>query len=156
MARFMGSHQNRLDKKGRVSVPAPFRAELTRLGTSEIVLRPSHNQICIEVWSMPAFEAMAAGLERLDTFSEEQQVMSATLYSASSILTPDAEGRVMLPPELIEFARLGETVSFVGMGKTFEIWEPEAAKQRTNLAFNTARAKGMTLPPARPVAGAAA
>jgi MraZ protein len=150
MTRFMGTHTNRLDRKGRISVPAPFRAELARLGTDELVLRPSHRQPCLEAWPMPAFEAMTSGLDQLDVFSDTQDDLAATLFADAHPMRPDAEGRVMLPDYLIEHAALTENAVFLGLGRTFQIWEPAAAKRRTEEARARAREQGMTLPPPRP------
>ncbi|WP_419896451.1 division/cell wall cluster transcriptional repressor MraZ [Roseomonas sp. USHLN139] len=146
MTRFMGTHTNRLDRKGRVSVPAPFRAELTRLGTEEVVLRPSHRMACIEAWPLPAFEAMSGGLDNYDIFSDAQDDMAAALFADAWPMRPDGEGRIMLPEELIAHAGLGETIAFVGLGRIFQLWEPAAAKRRTEEARARARERGLTLP----------
>jgi MraZ protein len=145
MARFMGTHTNRLDRKGRTSVPAPFRAELARLGTEEIVLRPSHRAPCLEAWPMPAFEAMAGGLDQFDVFSDAQDDMAAALFADAYPMRPDGEGRILLPEELIAHAGLGETLSFVGLGRIFQLWEPAAAKRHTEEARARAKERGLTM-----------
>jgi len=145
MARFMGTHTNRLDRKGRTSVPAPFRAELARLGTDEIVIRPSHRAACLEAWPMPAFEAMASGLDQFDIFSDAQDDMAAALFADAHPMRPDGEGRILLPEALIAQAGLGESISFVGLGKMFQIWEPEAARRHTEAARERARERALTL-----------
>jgi MraZ protein len=145
MARFMGTHTNRLDRKGRTSVPAPFRAELARLGTDEIVLRPSHRAPCLEAWPMPAFEAMAGSMDQFDVFSDAGDDMAAALFADAFPTRPDGEGRIMLPEELISHAGLGESISFLGLGKIFQIWEPAAAKRYTEEARARARERGLTM-----------
>ena len=77
MSHFLGTHQNRLDAKGRVSVPAPFRAALrTEEADSPItlILRPSHKFPCIEGWPVPKFEALANSLGKLAQFSDTFQI----------------------------------------------------------------------------------
>ena len=84
MTQFLGTHQNRLDAKGRVSVPAPFRAAL-RDGAEAaggIVLRPSFNHPCIEAWPANEFQALAAPLNRLDLFSEEHDDLASKVEFA--------------------------------------------------------------------------
>jgi len=152
MARFMGTHTNRLDRKGRVSVPALFRAELARLGSDEIVLRPSHQYACIEAWPMPEFDAMASKLDRLDVFSADQEDLATSLFADAYPLRPDGEGRIMLPEDLIAHAGLTDTVAFVGMATKFALWEPAAAKRRVLEARNGARERGLTLPGGSPTA----
>ena len=157
MARFMGTHTNRLDRKGRTSVPAPFRAELARLGTEEIVIRPSHRDNCLEAWPMPAFEALAGGLDQFDVFSDAQDDMAAALFADAHPMRPDAEGRILLPELLISHAGLGESISFVGLGKMFQIWEPEAARKHNEQARERARERALTMRAtgATPAGGAA-
>jgi MraZ protein len=157
MTQFLGTHTNKLDKKGRVSVPAQFRSTLERLGDSEIILRPSHRAACIEAWPRREFEAMAEGMTRYDAFSDAYDDMAAALFAEAWPVTPDGEGRMSMPQELIDHAGLGEQVAFVGAGKIFQIWDPEAAKRRTVEAKLRARDRGLTLPstgaaPARPPA----
>lgn len=146
MTRFMGTHTNRLDRKGRVSVPAPFRAELARLGSDELVLRPSHKHSCLEAWPMPAFEAETGKLEQLEVFSDEHDDLAATLFADSYPMRPDGEGRIMLPEELIAHAGLSDSIAFIGLGRIFQMWEPGAGRQRNVAARQNAAAKGMTLP----------
>jgi len=128
MPPFSGTHQNRRDAKGRVSVPAPFRNILKAAdGTAGLVLRPSHRNPCIEGWPAAAFEGLTARLESMDVLSKEYDDLSTTYYSEAWPTEPDKEGRVLLPDTLVEHAGLGETVEFVGVGRIFQIWEPAAA-----------------------------
>ncbi len=148
MTQFLGTHLGKLDKKGRISVPASFRAGLERLGTEDIVLRPSHRLACIEAWPLPAFEQMAAGLDRLDAFSDAQDDMAAALFAEAYPARPDTEGRLVLPEGLVLHAGLSDAVAFVGNGRTFLIWEPEAARRRAEEARLRARERGLTVPAA--------
>jgi MraZ protein len=163
MTHFLGTHQNRLDAKGRVSVPAPFRAVIRALnGTAEpesagqngapVVLRPSHKHPCIEAWPASVFRQLATPLERLDLFSEEHDDLAAALYADAFPVDADKEGRIILPEGLVAHAGLTDAVVFMGLGRTFQIWEPAAAERRRAEARERARSRGMTLPGA-PAAG---
>ncbi|SHK08845.1 MraZ protein [Roseomonas rosea] len=152
MTHFMGTFTGKLDKKGRVSVPASFRSALERLGTLELVLRLSHRDPCVEAWPLPTFEAMAGGLDRLDVFSDAHDDLSLSLFADAFPMRPDGDGRLVLPEELIGHAKLTEAVSFMGLGKQFQIWEPEAARARTEAARQRARERGLTVPSAQPAA----
>lgn len=148
MTQFLGTHQNRLDAKGRVSVPAPFRAAL-RNGAdapSPIVLRPSFKHPCVEAWPDPVFQALAAPLDRLDLFGEDHDDLASTLYAEAFPADIDKEGRIVLPDSLIAHAGLSDTVVFMGLGRIFQIWEPEAAERRRTEARERARARKLTLP----------
>jgi MraZ protein len=152
MTQFLGTHQNRLDAKGRVSVPAPFRAALrngvdeTANGGCQIVLRPSHKHPCIEGWPLPMFNALAAPLDRLDLFSEEHDDLASTLYADAFPVDLDKEGRIILPDALVAHAGLSDSVVFMGLGRIFQIWEPAAAERRRVEARERARARRLTLP----------
>lgn len=149
MSQFLGTHRNRLDAKGRVSVPAAFRAALRREGEPVgLILRPSHKHRCIEAWPAPVFEALATRLQDIELFSDGHDDMATALYADAYPLEADKEGRVLLPEPLVSHAGLSEGVVFMGMGRTFQIWEPEAAKQRRAEARERARIGGLTLPAA--------
>ncbi len=149
MSHFLGTHQNRLDAKGRVSIPAAFRAHLRGEadgGPASAILRPSHKHPCIEAWPEAAFQRLAAPLDRLDMFSEDQDDLLMTLYADATRVEADKEGRIVLPESLVQHAGLAENVVFMGLGRTFQIWEPAAAERRRADARNAARTRALTLP----------
>ena len=150
MVQFLGTHQNRLDAKGRVSVPAPFRAALRapdgEANGTHLVLRPSHQHPCIEAWPSAVFEALSEPLNRLDLFSQAHDDLAASLYSDAFPVEADKEGRIVLPDSLVTYAGLAETVVFMGLGRIFQIWEPAAAERRRTEARERARVHGFTLP----------
>lgn len=148
MTQFLGTHIGKLDRKGRISVPAPFRAVLERTGSEELVLRPSHRAPCIEAWPVAAFEALASGIDRLDAFSDQADDLAAALFADAHAARADNEGRLVLPEALIASAALSDAIACVGVGRIFQIWEPEAARQRTEEARLRARERGLTLPAA--------
>ena len=164
MTQFLGTHQNKLDGKGRVSVPASFRALLRQGGGDEpvpavrLVLRPSHKFPCIEVWPEPAFRALAAPLERMALFSDEHDDLASALYADSFEAETDREGRIVLPDPLIAHAGLGQVVEFVGHGPIFHIWDPAAGARQRAEARARAHARGLTVtmvPPGAAAEGAA-
>jgi transcriptional regulator MraZ len=159
MTHFLGTHQNRLDAKGRVSVPAPFRAALKARGEANgnangnachLVLRPSHQHQCIEAWPAEEFEALSQPLNQLNLFSPEHDDLAATLYADAFPIEADKEGRVVLPDTLVAYAGLTDTVVFMGLGRIFQIWEPAAADRRRAEARERAKVKGFTLPGGAP------
>ncbi len=149
MSQFLGTHQNRIDAKGRVSVPAQFRSVLRRgaeAGPASLVLRSSHTLACIEAWPAEVFEALATPLDRLDQFSEDTTDLTTALYADAWPVEADREGRIVLPDSLVRHAGLTDAVVFMGLGRQFQIWEPEAAARRTAEARERARSRGLTLP----------
>jgi len=152
MTQFLGTYQNKLDSKGRVSVPAPFRAGLRTLSNGvdatvgvPVILRQSHQYPCIEAWSQKAFESLAQPLSDYDQFSQEHDDFAMALYADAFSIETDKDGRIVLPDELARHARLEDLVTFVGMGRSFQIWEPQAAERRRMEARERARDQRLTL-----------
>ena len=128
---FLSTYQNKVDKKGRVSVPAPFRAALGKVALkgeefSGIIAYGSFINRCIEACGIDRIRKLSGRIELLDPFSEERDAFATTILGGSQQLPFDGEGRVMLPEPLIELAGLADMAIFVGKGETFEIWEPRA------------------------------
>lgn len=133
MSVFLGTHQNRFDAKGRVSIPAPFRNALKALQSGDgalVILRPSHLHPCIEAWPPASFGALARPLDDIDIFSEEHDDLAASLYADAYPIDSDKEGRIILPDMLKQHAGLSDDVTFMGLGRVFQIWEPGAAIKR--------------------------
>jgi MraZ protein len=150
MTHFLGSHLNRLDAKGRVSVPASFRSALKAMdanpeGGVSMILRPSHNHACIEAWPKPFFDRLAQSLDRYEVFSREYDDMAAAIYGEAYPTESDKEGRIILNEMLLAHAKLTDTCIFMGAGPIFQIWEPGAAKRRSAEARQNAHASGLTL-----------
>jgi MraZ protein len=149
MGHFMGSHQSKLDAKGRVSIPALFRTVL-RGGATEgavsFVLRPSHTLTCVEGWPETTFEALGDPLQRIPFFSADHEDISTALYADSYPVESDKEGRIVLPDWLARHAGISDAVVFMGQGKYFGIWEPQAAEARRVEARARTLARGLSLP----------
>lgn len=143
MSAFLGTHQNRFDAKGRVSIPAPFRSilrEQANDGESLVILRPSHLHPCVEAWPNIAFASLAAPLGEIDIFSEDHDDIATSLYADAYPLDSDKEGRIIIPEALRVHAGLTDEVAFMGTGRTFQIWEPMAAARRREDARARSRA----------------
>lgn len=124
---FFSRFDNRVDKKGRVSVPARWRPILAAQDYNGIVIYPSPVVSAIEGSGMERLNRLAESIESgYNPFSDAHGSFAAALLSRSTPLPFDGEGRVILPPTLLEYAGIGETATFVGRGATFQIWEPQA------------------------------
>jgi len=160
MGGFSGTHTNRVDAKGRVSIPAPFRAILrapATEGACAAMLRPSHNFPCIEAWPHEAFKAMAATIDQLPTFSLEQEDLAFAVLADAHPVESDKEGRIVIPERLCELGGLptqmvSADIVFVGVGKIFQIWDPKALELRRAEVRDSLRARRIALPAAAPAA----
>jgi len=144
VAVFLSTIAIKVDKKGRVSVPATFRAALEQERSAGVILYPSFKHSCIEGCGDERIEQIAASIDALDHYSEEAENLQ-TILASSVRLTVDGDGRVMLPKDLAEFAAISETAMFVGLGKSFQIWEPSAYEAHHAQARERARRSGATL-----------
>lgn len=150
MALLVGRHINKIDKKGRVSVPKPFRAQFSGLSFQGLYAYPLFKQPAIEACDETFMERIAESLDDLDMFSDEQDDLASVVLESSHALAFDPEGRVVLPPELLEHAGISDKALFVGRGKRMQIWHPEAYQARHREAFDRAKARGATLSLRRP------
>lgn len=146
MGLFLSTYVNKIDKKGRVSVPAPFRAVLSAQPFQGIVLFRSSLHPCLEGFGMDMMEELGSRLDRFDLFSDAQDDLATAMFAEAVPLPFDGEGRVLLPPALIAHAGIGETVAFAGMGRKFQVWEPSALEKRAALARENVKTQGLTLP----------
>ena len=121
---FLSTYENKLDKKGRVSVPASFRSYLSSLGYNGVVCYPSFNNQSIESCSQDRIEKLSNTIDSLNPFEEKRDFFATSILSESISLQFDSEGRISLSSKLLKHAKIKNNMLFVGQGKTFQIWEP--------------------------------
>ncbi len=120
---FLSTYENKLDKKGRVSVPASFRSYLSNLGYNGIICYPSFSNHAIEAWPQDRIEKVTNAIDSLNPFEEKRDFFATSILSESISLQFDSEGRISLTPKLLKHAKIKNSMLFVGQGKTFQIWE---------------------------------
>ena len=146
MALLVGRHLNKIDKKGRVSVPKPFRERFLAKGFSSIYVFPYFKYPALEGADEAFMERINQSLEdNLALFSEDQDDLASITLEYTFELAFDPEGRVTLPRELCEHAGLDGEALFIGRGARFQIWSPELYQEHRGGAFERAKAKGATL-----------
>lgn len=125
MDRFVSTFTNKVDAKGRVSVPASFRDVLTRGGyEGGVYCYPSLDTPALDAGGEALARKIDALLDGLDDYSDERDELSVALYGDVQILKIDGDGRIVLPATLREHAGITGQVTFVGMGQKFQLWEP--------------------------------
>jgi MraZ protein len=125
MDEFVSTYTNRLDSKGRVSIPAAFRAVLTRDGFDGLYCCPTLDGVAVDAGGNRLLEAIRERLGRHERFSPEHDDLSTTFMAQSERLGVDGEGRIILSDTFKELAGITDRVTFVGQGYKFQIWEPE-------------------------------
>lgn len=147
MALFLSTFTNKVDKKGRVSVPSQFRSMLKSKDFSGIIVYESPINNCLEACDITRIERVIEALDEKDPFSAEKDAFATTFLGGSAQLGFDSEGRVLLPENLIEIAGINEQAVFVGKGSTFEIWEPSRFEEYSKQAREKAKAFRYSLKP---------
>ena len=143
---FLSTYVNKVDRKGRVSVPATFRAAVADQSFPGIVVFPSLKHEALEASGIKRMEEMSERLNTLDEFSEEHENLSM-LFPDAQPLPFDTEGRIVLPEKLSEYAHISDTAAFVGLGRSFQIWEPNRFADHQATLRERARRQGTSLPP---------
>ncbi|MBR2299753.1 MAG: division/cell wall cluster transcriptional repressor MraZ [Alphaproteobacteria bacterium] len=116
---------NKVDSKGRVSLPADYRAIVKELN-SEIVCYRSLVSPCIEGCAEDLLEKLATEIEDSnDFFSQEQDDLTNLIFGDAKRFTFDSTGRIVLTEKLLTHAGITDTAVFVGKGRKFQIWSPE-------------------------------
>ena len=137
---FLSTFENKLDKKGRVSVPASYRSYLSNLGYNGVICYPSFNNNCIEAWPQDRIEKISNAIDSLNPFEKKKDYFATSILSESISLQFDGEGRISITDKLLKHAKIKRSMLFVGQGKTFQIWEPTnyekfktTAKKKSNV-----------------------
>ena len=122
---FLSSYENKIDKKGRVSVPSTFRSYLNSMVQNGFVTYPSFNYSALEACSQDRIEKLSNTIDTLNPFEEKRDFFATSVLSESEIFQFDTEGRVSISEKLLSHAKIKNSVLFIGLGKTFQIWEPK-------------------------------
>ena len=122
---FLASYENKIDKKGRVSVPATFRSYLNSLGYNGFICYPSFSNTALEACSQDRIEKISNTIDSLNPFEEKRDYFATSVLSESENLQFDTEGRVSISEKLLFHAKIKNNILFVGLGRTFQIWEPK-------------------------------
>ena len=131
---FLSSFENKIDKKGRVSVPATFRSYLNTLGYNGFISYPSFNHSALEACSQDRIEKLSSTIDSLNPFEEKRDYFATSVLSESESHQFDTEGRVSISEKLLNHAKIKNNVLFVGLGRIFQIWEPTNFEKFKSLA----------------------
>ncbi len=139
MDRFVSHYMLRLDAKGRVSVPAPFRAILARDGFDGLYCYPALDRPALDAGGNALLAEIQSLIAGFTPYSDLREQLSLALYGTSETLKFDGEGRVVLTDTLKAHAGITDAVSFVGLGHKFQIWD--TSRFRAELAEATEKVR---------------
>lgn len=139
---FQGATQINLDAKGRMAVPTRTRDPLTAGGTVKLVLT-AHPDGCLLLYPLPSWEPIRARVMAFPSLDRQASLWKRLLVGFAEEVEPDSAGRLLVSPELRNFAHITRQVMFVGQGSHFEIWDLEG----WNAQLEALRSGGSGNPP---------
>jgi MraZ protein len=127
---FIGTFVNKIDAKGRISVPASFRTVIQTRGLKAVALYPSPlGDPFLEGCGMDRIVEISEKISDAPLLNDEEEALSHLIIGLAQELDFDDGGRILLPEKFIARARLTDKGAFVGKGRTFQLWEPAALEQ---------------------------
>jgi len=130
VAFFIGTYENKVDRKGRVSVPSMFRQALAQAEFQGIVAFPSSRGSNIEACGMDKMLQVVAQAETENLLGKKPLKPAADIFYNLKQLAFDGDGRITLPTSFRELAGIADQAVFVGVGQLFQIWSPESLAER--------------------------
>ena len=118
-----GEFKHGLDPKNRLFIPAKHREELT-VGSDSFMIAKSIRENCLKIYSMSEWEAYISPITKMDR-KDSERILRA-LHRDAAQVTPDAQGRVIIPASLVEYAGIVKGAVIVGCGTYSEIWAEES------------------------------
>ena len=148
---FRGQFEHAIDGKGRTSLPARYRDVLASSADEGLVVTPALFDPCLKVYPMRAWEDLEAKISALPEFDANAVFLRRRFLSAAVECELDKQGRILIPPNLREYAGLEKEVLWAGMGRTAELWSRArwmaglAISEQELEAFKTAIAEQIRL-----------
>ncbi|MGD9888692.1 MAG: division/cell wall cluster transcriptional repressor MraZ [Halothiobacillaceae bacterium] len=123
---FRGISNLSLDAKGRFAVPTRYREPLAAQCAGELIVTVSADVPCLAIYPMPVWLEIERQLDALPGTNRKATRIKRLLIGHATEVALDASGRLLVPPELREFASLDKGAVLVGQGKKFELWDEAA------------------------------
>lgn len=118
---FRGINAVNLDSKGRMLIPVRYRSQLQE-AKNQLIVTIDTEDACLLLYPLPEWELLESKLETLPSFNRSARRVQRLLIGHAAEMELDANGRILLPPLLREYAKLDKQVILVGQGRKFEIW----------------------------------
>ncbi len=131
---FQGATSLNLDTKGRMAVPSRHRDTLLAMAEGRLVLT-AHPHRCLLLYPAPAWEPIRAKILAAPSLETQSAMLRRLLVGFAVDTEMDAAGRVLVSPELRQYAALEKQVWLVGQGSHFEIWSDAGWKQQQETIF---------------------
>ncbi|MGY0217864.1 division/cell wall cluster transcriptional repressor MraZ [Endozoicomonadaceae bacterium StTr2] len=120
---FRGVNAINLDAKGRLAIPTRYRQCLLEQSEGQLVATIDTDEPCLLIYPLPAWNAIQEKIEALPSFHPMTRRIQRLLIGHATDLVMDAQGRILLPPLLREYAGLTKKTMLLGQGRKFELWD---------------------------------
>ena len=115
-------------------MPSSFRAYLNSKGFNNFIAYPSFNHAALEGCAQDRIEKLSDSIDSLGPFDDKRDYFATSILSQSISLNFDSEGRVTIPEKLLKHAKIKTNIIFVGLGKVFQIWDPNSFEKFKSIA----------------------
>lgn len=119
---FRGVNSVHLDTKGRMAIPARYRARLEQEAQNQLIVTIDTDDTCLLLYPLPEWEIIERKIENLPSFNRVARRIQRLLIGHATEVELDSNGRILLPALLREYAKLDKQIMLIGQGRKFEIW----------------------------------
>jgi MraZ protein len=123
MTFFTSEFETKLDTKGRLVLPARIKAQLPSEEGNELVIRRGFEP-CLIIYPMVEFKKVFSKISGLSEFNEEYRKLQRNFFSGTATVELDANGRFVIPRNMLGYAQLEKDLILIGMGNKVEVWNP--------------------------------
>ena len=127
---FRGVNALNLDAKGRMAMPTRYRQRLADSCRGQMVITVDNSDRCLLVYPLNEWEVVERRIQKLPSFNKHTRRLQRLLIGHATEVDLDANGRLLLPPPLREFASLEKRAVLIGQSNKFELWSEELWNER--------------------------
>lgn len=144
---FRGINAVNLDAKGRMAIPSRYRLTLESAAKGQVVVTIDTDETCLLLYPLSEWEQIESQIQALPSFNPAARRIQRLIVGHATELELDANGRILLPKLLREYAQLEKSVVLVGQGKKFEVWSEASWNGRRTDWLSEGRGELESLPP---------
>lgn len=120
---FRGENKITLDPKGRLAVPTRYRESITSDAAGQLVVTIDHRDRCLLIYMQHDWDDIQHKLTKLPALNPMARDLQRLMIGHATDIELDSHGRVLIPPNLREYAGLNRDVVLSGQGTRFELWD---------------------------------
>ncbi|HVY23008.1 MAG TPA: division/cell wall cluster transcriptional repressor MraZ [Steroidobacteraceae bacterium] len=143
---FRGENKVTLDAKGRFAMPTRYRDAIQEDARGQLIVTIDYADTCLLIYTLPDWEEIESKLSRLPALNPVARSVQRLMLGHATELELDSQGRILVPPNLREYAGLTRDVVLSGQGKRFELWDEQQWVARRDQSVKDNRGNA-ALPP---------